>query len=105
MAYAARFREGNLPRYRKKSTVEEGVHTRVELQLERPSQKLTGMVGRTNTEYASCAPVFGRNMNLEKCPHSQPDVQYEIFESTLLATADNFNEFVFYVRRCVLVFS
>src|SRR5690606_4923634 len=91
--------EGNLPRFRKKSTVEEAVHTRIELQLEQPSRPFTSIIGRTNTEYGTSVPVYGRNRNLDGCPHSQPESQFEVFDSTLLVNTEEGHEFVFYVKR------
>lgn len=91
-----------MPRYKKKSSTEESTHTRFELHLEEPDQLFATIIGRTNTEYATKEPKYGRNKNRNKCPHSQPDSEFEVYDSAfLLRHGSGPQEFTFYVKRFV----
>ena len=45
-------------------------HPFVAITLEKPSPQMGLLIGHTNTEYGTQAPLFGSNVNFKLCPHN-----------------------------------
>ncbi len=61
-------------------------HPFVAVTLEKPRPQLGLLVGHTNTEYGTQAPVFGSNAHVKLCPHGgKPREAFAAVGATRLA--------------------